>query len=255
VLVVEDDRLNELVVTALLQDLQAEVVVVSDGGEAVRRIGQETFDYALMDVSLPGMDGLEATRRIRAQERAGRHLPIIGMSAHVFPREVENHMSVGMDAYIGKPISQAALVAAVQAIDRGDRGRIFLPDSDGQGRDDRRDEEALVDQAALSADMAILGWRKIRELCDLFEETVGPRLEACDRALAAQDFAIIAREAHAAKGACHALHLMRLAAIAGHCEDAAEASNAAGCQSSLAGFRGALQETLAALRAILREAA
>ncbi|TXH37845.1 MAG: response regulator [Rhodospirillaceae bacterium] len=255
VLVVEDDRLNELVVTALLEDLQAEVVVVNDGGEAVRRIGQETFDYALMDVSLPVMDGLEATRRIRAQKRPGRHLPIIGMSAHVFPREVENHISVGMDAYIGKPISQAALVAAFQAIDRGDRDRIFLPDTDGQGRDDRSDEEVLVDQAALSADMAILGWSKIGELCDLFAQTVEPRLEACEQALARQDFSVIAREAHAAMGACHALHLTRLAAIAGQCEQAAEASDTAVCRSSLAGFRGVLQKTLVALRAILREAA
>jgi CheY-like chemotaxis protein len=255
VLVVEDDRLNELVVTALLEDLHAEVVAVRDGHEAIRRIGRESFDYALMDVSLPGMDGLEVTRLIRSREGEGRRLPIIGMSAHVFPKDVENHMSVGMDAYIGKPISQASLAAAFQAIDRGDRGRIFLPDTDDQGPDDPRDDRIFVDQAALAADMAILGRGKIRDLCELFEKTVGPRLEVCEQALSGLDFKTIAREAHATKSACHALHLTKLAEIAAQCEQAAEAGDAQACRSSLAAFAAALEETQAILRSILRDAA
>lgn len=255
ILVVEDDELNELVVTALLEDMQATVLVARDGQAALSRIFSETFDYALMDVSLPGMDGLEATRRIRASEGNKRYLPIIGMSAHVFPTDIENHLSVGMDAYIAKPISRASLAAAFRAIEQGESRRIFLPGSDRGEVNGPGEGGTLVDQAALSADAAVLGWSKIRHLGDLFRETLGGRLESSEDALANGAFPALAREAHAIKSACHALHFNRLAEIAAECETAAQVSDAVKCRAALTAFTEMQGRTLEELRAILRDAA
>jgi len=115
VLLAEDNYINQVVAVAQLESFGHHVVVASDGEEAVARFGDQTFDVLLMDVQMPAMDGLEATRRIRAIEgqRGAGHVPIIAMTAQALSGDREDCMAAGMDDYLTKPIQAENLGAAL----------------------------------------------------------------------------------------------------------------------------------------------
>jgi signal transduction histidine kinase/CheY-like chemotaxis protein len=102
-LVVEDDRVNQRVIAVLLQQLGLQSVLVADGAAAVEAAGREAWDAVLMDCQMPGMDGFEATRRIRAQ-LAGRPLPIIALTANAMRGDREACLAAGMDDFLAKPV-------------------------------------------------------------------------------------------------------------------------------------------------------
>jgi PAS domain S-box-containing protein len=110
VLVVEDNRVNQEVVIRMLRKQGHFFTLAQDGLEALEALARETFAAVLMDVQMPGMDGWEATRQIRAREAgSGRHVPIIAMTAHVLKGDRERCLNAGMDAYLPKPIDLQAL--------------------------------------------------------------------------------------------------------------------------------------------------
>jgi two-component system sensor histidine kinase/response regulator len=108
VLVVDDNALNQEVVTDMLLAVQVQVDRASDGLEAIRRIGERHYDAVLMDVHMPGMDGLTASRRIRAEPRFAR-LPIIALTAQVLVEERGATVAAGMNAHLTKPVDEALL--------------------------------------------------------------------------------------------------------------------------------------------------
>jgi two-component system, sensor histidine kinase len=112
VLVVDDHPVNREVAAVLLRAFGCEVLEVCDGLEAVEAAEAESFDLVLMDVRMPVMDGLEATRRLRA-DPAHHNLPIVAMTADAMPEDVARCLAAGMDAHMAKPISQAGLLKAV----------------------------------------------------------------------------------------------------------------------------------------------
>src|SRR5262249_25616202 len=94
------------------------VTIANNGREAVDLAERESFDVVLMDVQMPEMDGLEATRRIRDRERDEvRRLPIIAMTAHAMKGDREQCLGGGMDAYISKPIRVQDLLDALETIE------------------------------------------------------------------------------------------------------------------------------------------
>ncbi len=105
VLVAEDGIANQHVAVGMLQAGGHRAVVVSDGRETVSRWQSEPFDLILMDMHMPVMDGIEATRQIRAAEQAtGGHIPIIALTAAAMKEDAEACRAAGMDAYLAKPI-------------------------------------------------------------------------------------------------------------------------------------------------------
>jgi PAS domain S-box-containing protein len=115
VLLAEDNAVNQTLAVRLLEKRGHSVTVVSDGGAAVATFQKELFDVVLMDVQMPGMDGLEATRAIREIEKlSGRHIPIIAMTAHALKGDRDRCISAGMDDYVSKPIRTSELFAALQ---------------------------------------------------------------------------------------------------------------------------------------------
>ncbi len=109
VLVVEDNRVNRLVAEKMLTRLGCEVECVDSGEKAIRRLAENHYDLVLMDVNMPGMDGLETTRRIREQENGRRHTVIIAMTARAMDGDRELCLKAGMDDYISKPVTAASL--------------------------------------------------------------------------------------------------------------------------------------------------
>ena len=117
VLVVEDNPVNRLVATRLLEKRHHVVRTAANGGEALEVIAKETFDCVLMDVQMPVLDGFETTASIRRQERtSGRHLPIIAMTAHAMAGDVERCHAAGMDGYVSKPVKAADLFAVIEGV-------------------------------------------------------------------------------------------------------------------------------------------
>ncbi len=116
ILVAEDNDVNQIVVEQILLDAGHSYTIVANGRLALEQFKAERPDLVLMDVSMPEMNGLEATAAIRAAEaEAGDcvHTPIIGLTAHALKGDKEMCLEAGMDDYIPKPISPDALQAKV----------------------------------------------------------------------------------------------------------------------------------------------
>ncbi|MCW9034390.1 MAG: response regulator [Rhodospirillales bacterium] len=103
ILLVEDNLINQKVALELLKKAQIAVTIAENGKEAVEKVQQETFDCVLMDIQMPVMDGYEATRTIRQDERF-KDLPIIAMTANAMVQEIQECKEVGMNGHIAKPI-------------------------------------------------------------------------------------------------------------------------------------------------------
>jgi len=117
ILLAEDSPLNQKLAIALLRKHGHQVVLAQNGHEAVATARQNDFDLILMDVQMPLMDGLEATRRIRDRELAtGRHVPIIAMTAHALKGDMERCLAAGMDGYVAKPIRAQELFEAMDRL-------------------------------------------------------------------------------------------------------------------------------------------
>lgn len=115
VLVAEDNATNQLVVRRMLEQLGHTVHVVGDGLQAVDAVARQEFDVVLMDLQMPGIDGLEAARRIRALP-AARRVPIVALTAHGMASDRAQTAAAGMDGYVTKPVTPAALAAALEPI-------------------------------------------------------------------------------------------------------------------------------------------
>ena len=112
VLVVDDVMMNRDIAGSFLSAAGHTVTCAEDGEEAVAAVENAMFDVVLMDVRMPRMDGLEATRRIRALGGDRGRVPIVAMTAHAFTEQVEECRKAGMDGHLAKPFDQAALLAA-----------------------------------------------------------------------------------------------------------------------------------------------
>jgi CheY-like chemotaxis protein/HPt (histidine-containing phosphotransfer) domain-containing protein len=112
VLVAEDNVVNQKVVRKILEKRGYEVLVANNGLEALALLERESFDVVLMDVQMPELDGIVATRRIRANPR-WQKLPIIAMTAHAMNGDRERCLNAGMDSYLSKPVSAAHLTATI----------------------------------------------------------------------------------------------------------------------------------------------
>lgn len=112
ILLVDDHDINRELGAILLTPLGHEVVLAASGDEAVRLIQQEAFDLVLMDVQMPEMSGIAATRAIRALD-IGKSLPIVALTAHAMRHQVEECLKAGMDGHVAKPFSAQTLQSAI----------------------------------------------------------------------------------------------------------------------------------------------
>ena len=115
ILVVEDNPVNRKVVTGILGKRGYGAVAVNDGQEALEALEKSAYDLVLMDVQMPVMDGLEATRRIR-QDPRWRSLPVVALTAHATRGDRERCLQAGMDDYLAKPLNADALVATLSRL-------------------------------------------------------------------------------------------------------------------------------------------
>jgi two-component system sensor histidine kinase/response regulator len=112
ILLVEDNEINQMIAEELLKTVGYDVDIANNGQEAVNMVGQKAYDLVLMDIQMPVMDGLAATRKIRENAALG-DLPIIAMSAHAMAGDKEKSLDSGMNDHITKPISPDVLYSTL----------------------------------------------------------------------------------------------------------------------------------------------
>lgn len=113
ILVVDDSATNRTIAAALLRKAGLTAILADGGAQALRLIGEESFDAVLMDVAMPEVDGLAATAAIRALPQPLAGVPIIAMTAHGFPEDRQRCLSAGMDDYVAKPFQTVDLLDAL----------------------------------------------------------------------------------------------------------------------------------------------
>ena len=115
ILLVEDKPMNRKLATVLLEEKGWNVTLAHNGRHALEILDSRTFDLVLMDIQMPGMDGLEVTGVIRAGEKeTGAHIPIIAMTAHAMQGDDEKFLEAGMDGYVSKPINREELYQTIE---------------------------------------------------------------------------------------------------------------------------------------------
>jgi PAS domain S-box-containing protein len=193
VLVAEDNQVNQLVATRIFEKLGHQVTVVGNGRQALAAVQAGKFDLIAMDVQMPEMDGLDATRAIRAVEKmAGTHIPIIAMTAHAMKGDRERCLAAGMDGYTSKPIRirdlEHAIAQLISPIKSASVSRLEAEQAGG-----------VIDQAALLA--GVNGDRRLlRELVRLFLADCPQGLAKIKRAIRRGDAGALGRAAHTLKG-------------------------------------------------------
>ena len=113
VLIVEDNDINQMLIAAYLDQFGLTHDAVANGQEAIRMLQERAYDAVLMDIMMPVMDGLEATKHIRALEGPAAKVPIIALTANAMKGDRETYLSAGMDGYVSKPINAADLFTAL----------------------------------------------------------------------------------------------------------------------------------------------
>ncbi len=233
VLVVEDNRVNQQVAEAILRDAGAEVTCASSGAEALELLETRTFSIVLMDVQMPGMSGIEVTKRIRADGRF-RELPIVAMTARAMNDDRDACLAAGMNDYVSKPVRRELLLAtmekwclacakrrgAAQAVARSAAGEGSEASAGASEINRARLDKLTGGDAAFVAELA-------QSMLD-----AGTRqIDAIDVALRVGDCGAIRLAAHTLRGAAGNVGAERVAKAAGLLEEAAKAGDAAACVS------------------------
>ena len=241
ILAAEDNRVNQRLLVRLLEKEGHTVTVVGDGEAAVAISEEEEFDVILMDVQMPNLDGLEATRSIRAREReSGRHVPIIALTAHALKGDRERCLEAGMDAYVAKPVQKQELLHIVYQYSTpaianrpADPAAVARPAPDS----------AVFDMATglehSGGDQQVL-----TELCELFLQDCKELEPRIRHDVAAGDVEAVARTAHKLKTSAGTIGGTR----AYHAAVALEEQAHSGDTQALAEAAAQLQRRLAGLR-------
>jgi CheY-like chemotaxis protein len=116
VLLAEDNPDHQRIVAYILGGRGHIVDIAGDGQQASRMAHENCYDVILMDVKMPGMDGLEATKTIRTKENGSRRVPIIAMTAYAMKGDVERCLAAGMDGYLSKPINGREMIVLVESL-------------------------------------------------------------------------------------------------------------------------------------------
>jgi PAS domain S-box-containing protein len=218
VLLVEDNAINQRVARRFLERLGCEVQVVGDGAQAIEAFQHDTFGFILMDMQMPVMDGLEATRRIRELEAGRVRTPIVALTANAMMGTLERCLEAGMDDYLTKPLDISRLQDVLDRFMSTSSDRDSNADS-GTPRVASADVSVRARLAEIAGDDAEF----IAELIGAFLSSGEETLQELHAAVTSGDVAAIARAAHKLKGASANLHVDGLAALTLEIESRAKA--------------------------------
>ncbi len=234
ILIVEDDDATREVAVHFIRALGHRCSVARDGYEALALAQELKPDIVLMDISLPGLDGLSTARLIR-EALAPSPISFIAMSAHVFAQEVETYLNSGMVSYVPKPLTPEALAGAIA---QAQGTPVSIP---------------AIDEAAWQADLEALGADQMRKILAISAKTLPERMSDLCVALAANDAPRLASVAHAGYSSASAAGFSLLQQIFARIETAARNGDIMACRVSVAGLADLISETLAEANRLLAD--
>ena len=247
ILLVEDNRVNRVFVTDLLESRGHEVAMAEDGRSALEYLAGHKVDVVLMDIQMPVMDGLAATRAIRAGHMGiDPGVPVVGLSAYAMDQERERFLAAGLDGYVTKPIDETAFFTAVrQALAR--HGRVpVLPavpvasSEDGDGADPVHLTFQYRDKSEL-----------LRRVAEEFLISVPQQLESMATALRDGDLAVCERVGHTLKGNAGMFGATAMQRVAARVEAAAASGDVDAVRDLSPALVDACQAVLANMDAFL----
>jgi len=248
VLLVEDNVINQKVARALLERAGHHVTVAGQGAEALARIEAEAFDIILMDIQMPVMDGLEATRLIRARTDAKARLPIVAMTANAMEGAREEYLAAGMDEYISKPIEARRMLDLIAALASDARPAEAPPRAKPRKTKAASSEIPAVDEAHLDSIRQVLPPPEFVQLISDFLDGATDRLARIERLAETEDFPALFREAHDMVSTAGNFGARRVESVARQLEAAAKNQDQAAVAETAARLQRECAEALGAIR-------
>jgi CheY-like chemotaxis protein/HPt (histidine-containing phosphotransfer) domain-containing protein len=245
ILIAEDNPVNQQLALHLLERRGHSAVVAENGREALSAMDKHKFDLILMDVQMPEMGGLEATRAIRESEKAtGQHVPIIAMTAHAMQGDRERCLNSGMDGYLSKPLDPKVFQQTVESM--------ASPQSVTESETPAPINKGAVDANALLARFS--GDRKlVRTLVKAFQGDCSRMISEIRKASTARNAATLADAAHAFKGAVGNFGASVAFETAREIEKQARQGKLDGTRELCHGLEERMAEFLPALLAVAKE--
>jgi len=229
-LLAEDNRVNQKLAIHLLEKMGHEVSLAVNGKEAVEMLRRKSFDMVLMDIQMPVMGGVEATRWIREEEqKTGSHIPIIAITAHAMSGDAEKYLQSGMDGYVSKPVGYDLLRAEIERLAKmpvHQKGKTVNEKTSSHLDFDYGELLARVDN-----DRELL-----HDLLRIFKEEFPRYLQALREAVGTGDGKLVASAAHTLKGMFLNLAAAPAAAAASRLEQLGRNGEKSGFQDALADF-------------------
>ncbi len=235
ILLAEDNEVNQKVAANILKKMGHSVVVANNGKETLEAVEDGKHDLILMDVQMPVMDGLEATREIRKGEReTGTRIPIIALTAHAMKGDREKFIGAGMDGYMTKPIDPKVLSMKLEKWTNNENRVASIENETEEkgGSAEREEDDAPVDlDKALERTMGDKEF--LEEMLQQFTESIPDQVQALKAAVEEADAETLQQEAHGLKGAAKNLSADRIAAAAFKLEQMGREGNLAGGKEAL----------------------
>ena len=243
ILLAEDNKINQQYATVVLNKAGYHVTIAQDGHQAVAAVEGGDFDLVLMDIQMPGMDGVEATRKIRALPAPRNAVPIFAMTAHAMRGACEEYIAAGMNDYITKPFQPAVLLSK---LDRLNQDGVRPPETVCAPQ---RPELPVLDTANLAELGSVLKPSNLAGLVTLYLHDTENQMLEIARYAKMGDLAGIARQAHMLVSSSGNLGAMQTSALARDLENFCRSGNSDGLTALLDELRQSVAQSSAALAA------
>ena len=252
ILLAEDNRVNQVVATRILEKMGHTITVAQHGSEALSLLAAQSFDLVLMDVQMPQMDGLAATKSIRLHEtRTHSHLPIVAMTAHAMKGDRERCLEAGMDGYVSKPINTKDLELAIADV-------MHLPTTNGPDLEPNVCPEGSLLKPVNLDFSQILGRlggdeQLLHEVIEIFIDLAPKHVDTLRRALGEGDEEVVERTAHSMKGELGYLGIAEVSEQAREIEELGRKHDLEQASRVFAAFEPAISDIVGTMRTNLVE--
>jgi signal transduction histidine kinase/CheY-like chemotaxis protein/HPt (histidine-containing phosphotransfer) domain-containing protein len=236
ILLAEDNKINQKFAMALLQKAGHKVTLAANGHEAVDAIRHDDFDVVLMDIQMPDLDGVGATREIRAMPAPKGKVPIIAMTANAMPGVKAEYLAAGMNDYVPKPVQPGILFAKLAHLVPHQRTQVA-------SQNETSDSRPLLDRSQIALLVKTIGLDAVVDFLALFIEDSTAHLAELKAAEERGDIAAMRGEAHILLSAAGNIGALRMSALARELEHVTRDGNRARAKATAADVVASFEAT------------
>lgn len=248
ILLVDDNQINQFVASEILKKSGCRVDLASNGFEAIEKIKSSAYDLIFMDIQMPGMDGITATREIKKLQLE-KHPPIIAMTAYSMKEDKEKFLLGGMDDYIPKPIKPENLIGKVKEWIQVNETLHTEPN--GKMNGSRNDD--IFNREVVGKLQAFANGETLIKIYHDFENEVFEQLETCKKSLQGEDFNNILNNLHTLKGTAGTLGVVKVEQLARMIEGNLQGQNYENLEKDFTSLYEAFSEFKSFYKAFFKE--